>query len=304
MENPTAIKIENLHKTYGRTQALRGVNLEVKKDEILGFLGPNGAGKTTTIRCMLDLIHPQAGSINILGFDPQKQPVAVREQVGYLPGELYFEANARVKDILHYLAALRGNDINWDYVMELIQHLELDLDIPVKNLSKGNKQKLGIVQALMAKAKILLLDEPTTGLDPLMQHEVHKILKNVRAKGTTIFFSSHIISEVEAIADRVAIIRKGVIVEDINPTQLSNISMHKIKVRFKKDVDINPFTKLKGVSLISKRDDMVITLKVEGEMDRLIKTLAKYPICNIETINPSLEEIFLSYYKDEGKKEH
>ena len=299
MSEQTAIIIKGLHKFYGKVHALRGVNLEVKQGEMYGFLGPNGAGKTTTIRCMLDLIRPQAGSIEILSMDPQKQPVEVRSQIGYLPGELSLEANVKVLEVLRDFADLRRNEVNWDYTRTLTQRLELDLNLPVKNLSKGNKQKVGLVQALMPRAKILLLDEPTAGLDPLMQQVVYKTLKDAQTEGTTIFFSSHIISEVEAIADRVAIIREGIISEEISPSQLASMTMRKVRVRFRKMVDTGLLEKLEGISLLSKRNGMDITLKVEGDMDKLIKTLAKYPVSNIETLHHSLEEIFLDYYKDE-----
>jgi len=302
MNEQTAIIIKGLQKFYGDVHALRGVNLEVKQGEMYGFLGPNGAGKTTTIRCMLDLIRPQAGSIGILGMNPQKQPVDVRSKIGYLPGELNLEANVKVLDVLCYFADLRRKVVNWDYVRTLTQRLELDLNLPVKNLSKGNKQKVGLVQALMPRAKVLLLDEPTAGLDPLMQQEVYKTLKNARAEGTTIFFSSHIISEVEAIADRVAIIRKGIITEEINPSQLASMTIRKVKLRFRKIIDTGPLTALEGISLVSKGNGLDITLKVEGDMDLLIKTLAKYPVNNIETLHPSLEEIFLTYYKNEEQE--
>ena len=302
MNEQTAIIIKGLHKFYGKVHALRGVNLEVKQGEIYGFLGPNGAGKTTTIRCMLDLIRPQAGSIEILGMDPQKQPVEVRSQIGYLPGELNLEANVKVLDVVRYFADLRRNKVSWDYIRGLTKRLELDLNMPVKNLSKGNKQKLGLAQALIPRAKILLLDEPTAGLDPLMQQVVYKTLKNAQAEGTTIFFSSHIISEVEAIADRVAIIRKGIISEEINPSRLASMTMRKVKMRFRKKIDTKPLTELEGISLVSKGNGMDITLKVEGDMDKLIKALAKYPVSNIETLHPSLEEIFLDYYKGEKKE--
>jgi len=298
----TTIIIKGLHKFYGKVHALRGVNLEVKQGEMYGFLGPNGAGKTTTIRCMLNLIRPQAGSIEILGMDPQKQPVEVRSQIGYLPGELSLEANVKVLDVLRYFADLRGNAVSWDYTRLLAKQLELDLNMPVKNLSKGNKQKVGLVQALMPRAKILLLDEPTAGLDPLMQQVVYKTLKEAQAQDITIFFSSHIISEVEAIADRVAIIPKGIITEEISHSQLASMTMCKVKVRFRQKIDTGPLVKLEGVSLVSKSNGLDITLKVEGDMDRLIKTLAKYPVSNIETLHPSLEEIFLAYYKNEKKE--
>jgi ABC-2 type transport system ATP-binding protein len=207
MTDEKVIVTSGLTKSYGPVQALRGVDLEVEKSTIFGFLGPNGAGKTTTIRCLLDLIRPQAGSIRVLGLDPQADPVAVRARTGYLPGELNLESNETAAQALRYFNELRGNRSDWSFVSRLAQRLELDLAMPIKNLSKGNKQKVGLVQALMSRPELLLLDEPTSGLDPLMQQEVYRLLKEARQAGTTVFFSSHIIGEVEAIADRIAIIR-------------------------------------------------------------------------------------------------
>jgi len=163
-----AIVIEGLEKYYGSFKALHGVNLKVKQGEILGFLGPNGAGKTTTIRCILDQIRPQKGSIQVFGINPQAYPVRVHKLTGYLPGELRLEDNFRVEDQLRYFSQLRGNNLEWSYVEELAERLLLDPTRPIKNLSSGNKQKVGIIQALMHKPDLLLLDEPTSGLDPLM----------------------------------------------------------------------------------------------------------------------------------------
>jgi ABC-2 type transport system ATP-binding protein len=297
MDDSIAILIKGLIKYYGNVQALRGVDLEVKKGEIFGFLGPNGAGKTTTIRCMLDLIRPQSGSIRILGKDPQVDPVHVRAQVGYLPGELSMESNLRVENQLRYYIDLRRNRIDWSYVRELADRLELDLAMPIKNLSKGNKQKVGVVQALMPGPKVLLLDEPTAGLDPLMQQEVYRLLREAKNNGATVFFSSHIMSEAETLAERVAIIREGVIVEEAEPSQLVSMAMRRVRIRFKQPVDVRPLTLLEGVSLLSQSNGNNIRLQVEGEMDDLIRALADFPVSDLVTEHPSLEEIFLTYYK-------
>jgi ABC-2 type transport system ATP-binding protein len=293
---------EGLIKSYGKVEALRGVDLEVNRGEIFGFLGPNGAGKTTTIRCLLDLIRPQAGTIRVLGLDPQRDPVAVRDRVGYLPGELSLEPNLRVEDVLRYLNHLRRNSADWDHVRHLARRLELDLGMVIKNLSRGNKQKVGVVQALMSRPELLLLDEPTAGLDPLMQREVYRLLKEAQANGATVFFSSHIISEVEAIAERVAIIRSGVIVEEAKPERLIRMAMRRVHIRFMEPIDPAPLTALDGVSLLSQDDGTGLTLQVEGAMDTLVKKLADFPVSDLDTEKPSLEEIFLTFYEAEREE--
>jgi ABC-2 type transport system ATP-binding protein len=306
MEEALAIEIRSLKKAYGDVQALRGVDLAVRRGEILGFLGPNGAGKTTTIRCLLDLIRPDAGTMRVLGLDPVAESVAVRSRVGYLPGELSLEANLRVEGALRYLDDLRsrrGRQSDWSYVRRLAERLELDLSMPIKNLSKGNKQKVGVVQALMARPELLLLDEPTSGLDPLMQQEVYRLLHEAQAEGATVFFSSHIISEVEAIAERVAIIRQGVIVEEATPSRLVNMNIRRIRLRFREGVVPEPLLHMKGVSLVSRDGSTGLTLQVEGEVDGLIKALAAFPVSDIQTENPSLEEVFMSYYEGEKQEE-
>ncbi len=303
MSNEIAIMTQGLKKSYGRVRALRGIDLEVRRGEIFGFLGPNGAGKTTTIRCLLDLIRPDGGMARVLGTDPQADPVAVRAQTGYLPGELNLESNLRVEGALRYFNDLRGNKINWGSVRQLAKRLELDLAMPIKNLSKGNKQKVGVVQALMPRPKLLLLDEPTAGLDPLMQQEVYRLLREARSEGATVFFSSHIIGEVEALAERVAIIREGVIVEEAEPGQLVSMAMRRARIRFKESVDLTPLTAVPGVTLISQSNGLTATLQVEGEMDGLIKTLAGFPVSDFETEHPSLEEVFLAYYEARGEEE-
>jgi len=296
------IRIEGLTKSYGRVQALRGINLEVRRGEIFGYLGPNGAGKTTTIRCLLDLIRPDGGTVRVLGMDPQADPVAVRERTGYLPGELQLEPNMTVEGVLRYFNDLRGNKADWGFVQQLVQRLDLDLRPLIKNLSHGNKQKVGIVQALMHRPELLLLDEPTLGLDPLMQREALRLLAEAQAAGTTVFFSSHILSEVQAVAERVGIIRKGVVVEVAETASLINRAMRHVSIRFRRPMDISPLADIPGVTVLSQDDGTSVLLQVEGEMDSLIKALAAFPVSDFETERPSLEEIFLAYYEDDQKE--
>ena len=301
MSTDAALMMRGLRKSYGKVRALRGLDLEVRRGEIFGFLGPNGAGKTTTIRCLLDLIRPDGGTVRVLGIDPQADPVAVRARTGYVPGELSLDPSLKVRGQLRYLKELRGNKIDWSYVRRLAERLELDLGLPIRNLSKGNKQKVAVVQALMPRPELLLMDEPTSGLDPLMQQEVYRLLAEAQADGATVFFSSHIISEVEALAERVAIIRQGVIVEEAEPSQLVSMAFRHVRVRFKEAVDVAALARVEGITLLSDSDGATAHLQVEGEMDGLIKALAAFPVSDFETERPSLEEIFLAYYASDDR---
>ena len=302
MSENIALMTQGLMKSDGKVRALRGVDLEVQRGEIFGYLGPNGAGKTTTIRCLLDLIRPNGGTVRVLGIDPQADPVAVRSRTGYLPGELQLDPNMSAEGALRYFNALRGNKVDWGFVRQLASRLDLPLKPPIKNLSHGNKQKVGIVQALMHRPELLLLDEPTLGLDPLMQHEVLRLITEAKENGTTVFFSSHIMSEVEAVTERVAIIRKGVVVEVAEPASLINRALRRANVRFKQPVDTSPLASVPGVTVLSQDDGTSVLLQVEGEMDGLIKALAAFPVSDFETARPSLEEIFLAYYEDDQKE--
>ncbi len=296
MDTP-AISTHGLIKSYGPTRALRGVDLDVRRGEIFGFLGPNGSGKTTTIRCLLDLIRPDGGTLRVLGRDPQRDSLAVRTRTGYLPGELRVDDSFTVEGALKFFGALRGHALDWTYVRELAERFSLDLQLPIKNLSKGNKQKVGVVQALMHQPELLMLDEPTSGLDPLMQREVLNVIRAAREAGATVFFSSHVLSEVEAIADRVGIIRRGEVVEVAATQALIARAMRQVSVRFKQPIDLATLTALPGVTVIS-HNGVDCQLHVTGEMDGLIKTLAAYPISDLDIERTSLEEIFLTYYDE------
>jgi ABC-2 type transport system ATP-binding protein len=296
----SVLTMVGLTKSYGKVQALRGVDLQVQKGEIFGFLGPNGAGKTTTIRCLLDLIRPDGGRARVLGIDPQADPVAVQRQTGYLPGELALFGNLSVERQLKFLNDMRAQKSDWEYVRQLSRRLELDLKQQIKNLSKGNKQKVGVLQALMHRPVLLLLDEPTSGLDPLMQQEVLSLIREARADGSTVFFSSHVLSEVEAVTDRVAIIREGVIVETGETSTLTQRAMHHVKVRFLAPVDHAALASIPGVQILSQGNGTSVNLQVVGAMDGLVKALGAYPVNELETSRPSLEEVFLAYYKKEN----
>lgn len=292
-----AIQVHGLTKSYGKVIALRGIDLEVKCGEIFGFLGPNGAGKTTTIRCLLDMIRPDGGKALVLELDPQAEPVAVQAKTGYLPGEMQFFDNLTVERQLRFFRDMRGGRADWDYVRQLAERLDLDLKPQIKNLSKGNKQKVGVIQALMHRPELLLLDEPTSGLDPLMQQEVLSLLREANSTGTTVFFSSHIMSEVESVAGRVAIIRAGEIIEVAGIESLTHRSLNRLTVRFKRLVETAELGKLPGVEILGGTDGSSVTLQVQGDMEKLVQALGRLPVQDLETEHLSLEEVFRTYYK-------
>jgi ABC-2 type transport system ATP-binding protein len=303
MEQSLAIVTQGLCKSYGDVQALRGVDLEVRRGEIFGFLGPNGSGKTTTIRCLLDLIRPGGGRLRVLGLDPQAEPVAVRARVGYLPGELHFDDNLTAAGALHFFNRLRHGAADPAFTRRLAERLGLDLQTPIKNFSKGNKQKVGVVQALMHRPELLLLDEPTSGLDPLAQQEVLHLIGEARAAGATVFFSSHVLSEVQEVAQRVAILRCGAVAEVAETAALLGRALRRVRVRFREPPADGVLARVPGVKVLHQDPKGGVLLEVSGEMDALIKALAAFPVSDFETERPSLEEVFLAYYEGGSKQE-
>ncbi|MDT8382615.1 MAG: ABC transporter ATP-binding protein [Brevefilum sp.] len=299
-----AIKIENVHKFYGKVHALRGLNLEVMRGEIFGFLGPNGAGKTTTIRCMLDLLRPSTGEIRVLDINPQRSPQAVKDKVGYLPGDLKLEGDFTARDFFKHIRKLRGSKRAWEDILNLAERLDLDLDRKIKTLSQGNKQKVGLIQCFLSNVPLILLDEPTLGLDPLMKQEILNIIREQKEEGKTVFFSSHILSEVQKVADRVGIIRKGRLVEIANTADLIGRSLTRAIVQFDEVVTPTAFEDVSNVDILRVNDNnRAYTLQIRGEMNGLIKALAEYPVLDLEITKPSLEEVFLNYYEDNGSEE-
>ena len=295
MPESPAIEIKNLTKSYGKFRALRGIDLEVERGEIFGFLGPNGAGKTTAIRCLLDLIRPDSGQLRVLGLDPQHDPVAVRAKAGYLPGELNLDDNLTARQALQLFGRLRGNPTDWTYVEATADRLQLALDRQIKNFSKGNKQKVGVIQAFMHRPEILLLDEPTSGLDPLMQQVVTALVLEAQSRGATIFFSSHVLSEVQEIAARVAIVRSGEIIETSNTETLIRRSFLNASFTLSEPLDPAGLESVPGVTLLHQHDT-TYHVKVVGSIGQLLEKITPLGVKTLETSRPSLEEIFLNYY--------
>jgi ABC-2 type transport system ATP-binding protein len=297
-DNNLAIKIDKLTKLYGKQRGVDNISLEVSKGEVFGYLGPNGAGKTTTIRTLLDFIRPTSGSATIFGLDIRRDSVETRHRIGYLQGELALYGNLTGEELLQYVANLR-NGVDWNYVSELTKRLDCDLKRRLRTLSHGNRRKVGLIQALMHKPELLILDEPTNGLDPLMQHEFHLLIDEAKNEGRTVFISSHILPEVERVCDRVGIIRQGQLIAVETIETLKSRSIRQLDIRFARAIPRDSFSNIPGVRDAVVTDD-TLSCTVVGSLDALVKTAARYEVINIVSHEPTLEEIFLTYY-NEGK---
>ena len=295
MTDPVVL-IEGLGKRYGRHQALHGLDLTVEPGEVFGFLGPNGAGKTTTIRLLLDLIRPSAGSVRVFGMDPRAHAVEIRRRAGYLPGELTLEGRQTAGELLAFLGHLRGG-IDARRIHALAERLDLDLSRPIRGLSKGNKQKVGLVQAFMHHPDLLILDEPTSGLDPLLQQEFLDWVRQARADGQTVFMSSHVLAEVQHVADRVGIVRAGrmVAVDDVDSMRAR--AVRRIEIHFDAPVPKSAFAFLAGVRDVTV-DGATLRCLIEGHADALVKAAAQFTVVDLKAEEPDLEELFLSYYTE------
>ena len=291
-----AIETEQLTKYYGKNPGIRHVDLTVEEGEVFGFLGPNGAGKTTTIRTLLGFLRPSEGRAWVFGMDTRRRSVEIRARVGNLPGEFALEDRMSGEELLRFFARLRGvKDLG--YARELTDRLGADLERPMRRLSRGNKQKIGLIQAMFHRPPLLILDEPTGGLDPLVQEEFLEIVGEVRAEGRTVFLSSHVLSDVERICDRVGIIREGRLVT-VEPTdELINKAFRHVSLTFDRPVDPEPFAALPGVRDL-KANEASLSFTLYDNLDEVIKLAARNRLVNMEYEHPSLEEVFLTYYGD------
>jgi ABC-2 type transport system ATP-binding protein len=289
-----AIETERLTKTYGRSRGIRYVDLAVEEGEVFGFLGPNGAGKTTTIRTLLGFLRPTEGRAWVFGMDVRKKSVEIRARVGNLPGEFALEDRMTGEELLRFFARLRGVK-DPGYAYELAERLGADLGRPMRRLSRGNKQKIGLIQAMFHRPPLLILDEPTSGLDPLVQEEFLEVVREARAEGTTVFFSSHNLAEVERACDRVGIVRAGQLVT-VEPThELVNRAFRRVSLTFDGPVDPASFAALPGVRDV-KVDGDRISFALHEPPDAVVKLAAKHRLVGLEYQRPSLEEVFLTYY--------
>jgi beta-exotoxin I transport system ATP-binding protein len=290
----SVIETEDLRKDYGRTHALVDVDLTVRSGEVFGFLGPNGAGKTTTTRILLDLIRPTAGRVRVLGLDCRRDGVALRRRVGYLPGDFVVDGRQTVHELLTYLGGLRGG-VPAARITALAERLGLELHREIRTLSKGNRQKVGLVQAFMHSPELLVLDEPTSGLDPFLQQQFTAMAREVVAEGRTVFMSSHVMSEVQKVADRVGIIREGVLVDVAPVAQLLESAPRHIEIVFDRPVDPATFTGVDGLSEVHVVGP-VLRCKLEGRADALVKVVARHTVVSLTSEEPALEDVFFTRY--------
>ncbi len=289
------IETRQLTKRFGSLAAVDGLDLEVRRGEVFGYLGPNGAGKTTTIRLCLDFLRPTAGSLRVLdgtGRDP-----AVRRRIGYLPGELRLDRRYTAADVLGFFGALRGG-LDQALVSELLERFDLDPTRPVGELSTGNRRKIGIIQAFAHRPELLILDEPTSGLDPLLQHEFQQVLRQAVDGGATVFLSSHILPEVETLADRVGILRRGRLVAVAGIDELQAQARQRIDFHVAPPADPGVFAGIPEVISVEAVDG-VIHVVVEGSVDAVIKAAAQLEVRRVVTHDTDLEDIFLAYYQEE-----
>jgi ABC-2 type transport system ATP-binding protein len=293
-----AIRTEGLTKHYGKVVGIHDLDLEVREGEVFGFLGPNGAGKSTTIRTILDLLHPTSGSATVLGLDSRRDSLEIRRHVGYLPGELAMYDQMTGRQMLEHFAGLRSMP-DLGSALPIAERLALDLDVRIRSYSSGNRQKLALALVMMHRPRLLILDEPTTALDPLIQLEFYGLIDEVRDDGRTVFVSSHVLPEVERLADRVGIIRNGTLVDVEDVDHIRERAVRKVELRFAEPVSVERFERLPAVREVTSIDrGRGVIVWVEGSVDPVIKEAALHHTTSVLAGEGDLEEVFLSYYRD------
>ena len=295
------IVADGLTKYYGKTLGVQNLGFEVREGEVFGFLGPNGAGKTTTIRTILDLIRPTSGSVRVFGLDPRRSGPLVHRRLGYLPGELALYERLTVERYLRDFASFRGgvDPARW---RGLADRLGLEVTKRIRDLSHGNKQKVGLVQAFMHQPELLILDEPTQGLDPLVQQVFYALVDEERARGASVFLSSHVMPEVERVCDRVGIIRAGTLATVQDVGELKAHARRRIELHFDGPAPREAFAAIAGVRDVRAHGDE-LSMVVEGALDPVIKEAARHTVLTLETHEPSLEDLFLHYFGPDGDRE-
>ena len=296
------IETEGLTVYYGRHLGIADVDLKVEKGEVFGFLGPNGAGKTTTQRVLLDVIRPTAGAAHMFGLDCQKEGVEARKRVGYLPGELSLYDNMRARDFFRMYNSMLGDGVDRNHWKILAERLNLDTTRKIREFSRGNKQKVGVVTAFMNKRELLVLDEPTSGLDPLVQQTVLEMVCEVKDEGHTVFFSTHILPEAQQVCDRVGIIREGKLVATERVEDLTHQQFKRLRITFATMPPAETFN-IPGV-IETGRDINSINLEIRENLEKVLETALPFGITDIDTIPVTLEEIFLAYYGKENGGNH
>jgi len=296
------IDVEALTKSYGSKRGITDVSFQVEEGDVFGFLGPNGAGKTTTIRLLMALLHPDAGSARIAGLDCWKQSVDIKRLTGYMPGEPALDPNLTGGQILEYFAHLRGG-VDQAYLKQLIQRFELDTSRKFRQYSTGNKRKVVLIQAFMHRPRLLILDEPTNGLDPLNQQEFDRMVLEGRNEGRTFLLSSHVLSEVEKTCSTVGIIREGRLVRTGDVAEVKAIKRYEITITFASAVPTESFKSLEGVIAVETLPHgHGVHLTMQGPADAVVKAAAHYPVVSLTSYEPSLEDIFLRYYEGDGPR--
>lgn len=291
------IEIKNLTKTYGKSRGIDGVTLSIKQGEIYGFIGPNGAGKSTTIKVLLNLIFPNSGEAKIFGLDCVTNTTKIKEDLGYVPSEVRYYDDVKVGEIINYAKTFKKN-IDEEYVDHLIKTFDVDLNKKIFELSLGNKKKVALIQAFIHKPKLLILDEPTNGLDPLVQQKLFTELIDLKNSGSTIFLSSHNLTEVEEFCDRVAIIKEGKIIEVKNIEEFANKKVKRITLKLSQN--LSEEVKTLGGEILEFKDNVMV-FNYNGNITKLLSLLVKYPVEDLIIEEKKLSEVFMAYYEMEGK---